>query len=143
MPRLRKYASDADRQAAYRQRRNQRQLATALSGNGTLLAAELADLPRTGHSNRANYRRRHRLVLIAVDDLRAVGREMQEYFDRRSENWQEGERGEEFSDLRETQEQAQELLEDLSQALTLRCPSLSKTVATKTQRNTGGVTPIL
>jgi len=116
MPRTKKYASNAERQAAYRLRCLQTQ---ALLGS----PANAAGSSASGNSVKADYRRWNQLIQAAGKGLETVGQEMAGYFEGRSESWQEGERGEEFSELMETQEEAKNLLQDLIQALTLRSPA--------------------
>lgn len=85
MPQERKYASSAGRQAAYRKRcERTRQLELAAKGLPALPAiSTMPGLPRWN----ASLNTARELVERTVD-------EMQEYFDERSEEWQEGERAE-------------------------------------------------
>jgi hypothetical protein len=84
MPQPKKHASAAERQAAFRARRElARQIALASKGLPSL--PEVASIPGWPRWN-ATFRMAHALMDGAVN-------EMQEYFDDRSEIWQESERG--------------------------------------------------
>jgi hypothetical protein len=82
MAQPRKYASSAQRQAAYRKRQAQ--------GDCTGLTAGLPSLP--------GYRRWNKAVASACQLLEIIRDEMQDYYDQRSERWQESERGEDFQE---------------------------------------------
>ena len=85
MPQERKHASSAVRQAAYRARREQaRQVELAAKGLPAL--PRIPTLPGWPRWN-ASFTAAHALI---ADSLV----EMQDYFDDRSESWQESERGE-------------------------------------------------
>jgi len=99
MPRTPKYASDAERQAAYRQRCLQSQSLLGLS----VSAAESSVTPRNSaprnsaprnsaprNSAKADYRRWSWPMQAAGRDLESVGQEMADYFNGPSENWQDG-----------------------------------------------------
>ena len=133
MPRTKKYASNAERQAAYRLRCLQTQ---ALLGSPENAAGSSA---ASGNSVKADYRRWNRLIQAAGRDLESVGQEMTDYFEARSESWQEDQRGEEFSELMETQEEAQNLLQDLIQALTLRSSTPGRKPTGPQQQTQNGV----
>jgi hypothetical protein len=86
MPQVRKYACSARRQAAYRERcERARRIELAAKGLPTLPA--IATMPGWARWN-ASIDAARQLVERTLD-------EMQQYFDERSEEWQEGERAEE------------------------------------------------
>lgn len=88
MPRVRKHATDADRQAAYRQRRSSQRSAMVIAG--------LPALPKpTALPGTARWRQG---IAEAQRLLEVVQQEMQEYYDQRSETWQEGEKGDAFQE---------------------------------------------
>ena len=104
MPTPRKYASHAERQAAYRRR----------------LAARRAPLPAHGAPTEPGVpsqpgRGRWRgLLRQATRLLETTGQEMEEYYQQRSERWQESERGEAFLERLETLRETQAALEELN-----------------------------
>ena len=80
MSRIRTYATNAERQAAYRKRLAQRERSGIVSG-----------LPkRPGHA------RWNQAIPKACRLLEIVRDEMQDYFDERSERWQDSERGQDL-----------------------------------------------
>jgi hypothetical protein len=81
MPTPRQYATAAERQAAYRQRRTMQERSRNEAG-----PTGLALLPGP--------RRWRALSRSVQEQLERLEREMQEYYDQRSESWQESERGE-------------------------------------------------
>ena len=97
MSQPRKYVSSAARQAAYRTRCQQAQV-RQLQQKGLPALPAISTIPGWGRWRAA--------VHSAQTLLRQVCDEMADYYDARSEDWQEGERGEEFT-------QRQEALEDL------------------------------
>ncbi len=101
MPQTRKYASGKDRQAAYRAR-----LAAArrqeLTDRGLPPLPPLATMPGRARWNAALRR--------SVELLAMVRDEMADYFDDRSERWQESERGD---DHRERMDALDALITDL------------------------------
>jgi hypothetical protein len=104
MPTPRRYASQAERQAAYRQRQAEaRSKEHAAKGLPPLPA--VASIP--GHA------RWQALVGQAELLLGTVQEEMQEYYDGRSQSWQEGERGEAFLERLQAVQEAQAVLVDL------------------------------
>jgi hypothetical protein len=101
MPQARKYASGAERQAAYRQRQEAARREER-EERGLPALPPIATLPGTA---------RWRAALSAARVLvEQVGEEMEAYYQERSEPWQESERGEQF---RERLEEVQEALEGL------------------------------
>jgi hypothetical protein len=89
MPQQRIHVSAAARQAAYRARREHaRQVALAAKGLPPLPA--IATLPGWARWN-ASFRAAHELVAESLS-------QMQDYFDDRSENWQESDRGTEHQE---------------------------------------------
>ena len=95
MPTPRKYSSSAARQAAYRQR--------------------LARAKETSKTNtwptKPGYRRWKVMTKHAKDVLDIVLMEMQDYFDERSDAWQESEHAETFTDKMDTLTEAIDALE--------------------------------
>jgi hypothetical protein len=101
MPTPKQYATSAERQRAYRQRQAQA-LHQHLKGKGLPASASLATLP-----SQARWRALHQQATTALHTLHT---EMQDYYQARSEVWQESERGETFL---ERQEALESLLEEL------------------------------
>lgn len=97
MPTPRKYASAAERQAAYRSRTADAQArlscANVLPGR-----AHIPAMPST--------RRWDALVQQACTALQTVQQEMQDYYDERSEAWQETERADELQNRIDQLEEA-------------------------------------
>jgi hypothetical protein len=92
MPQPRQYASSAARQAAYRARCEKARRETLLS-QGLPAFPAVATLPGWARWNAS---------LAAAQALLAqVSQEMQDYYDARSETWQESERGEAFTERQE------------------------------------------
>ena len=94
MPTPQKYASNAERQAAYRARRSSE------TGIGTP--------PR-----RPGYRRWDAMVGQARTLLETITVEMDSYYEQRTEGWQDSERGESFTQRLESIEETVTLLRDL------------------------------
>lgn len=92
MGRARMHCNQAAKQAAYRQRRAQAsQRAAAVAPHLTLAVVALARVPATpGHH------RWQRLLRQTQAVLETVTSEMQEYYEARSEQWQEDDRGTAF-----------------------------------------------
>ena len=98
MPQPRKFATPAPRQRAYRARK--RAALAAYASNPATAPA------RPGPS-------RWKTLLAQADLLlRTTQREMERYFEERSEPWQESERGEAFLERIENVETAREALQD-------------------------------
>lgn len=89
MPTPRKYASHAQRQCAYTQRRNAAQLA-ALALKDTPAAAVIPTMPSTA--------RWRALAKQAHEILKALHSEMERYRDERSDQWQESEKADTFQE---------------------------------------------
>ena len=89
MPQPKKHASSADRQKDYR-KRCARARQVELTGKGLPPLPAIATMPGRQRWS-ASLNAAHELVERTVE-------EMQEYFDERSEEWQEGERGEEHQE---------------------------------------------
>jgi len=85
MPTPRKYADNAARHRAFRERRQQA-LDQALAAKGMPAAPPIASMP-----GKARWQALHKQALA---NLQALREEMQNYHDDRSPQWQEGERGE-------------------------------------------------
>ena len=99
MPTPRKYASPAERQAAYRRR---------LAATNRMQAAPPPPVP--GRSPSAA--RWPLLIRHAQQLLRTAEKAMQEYYDQRSESWQESERGETLLERLQNVQEAQAALEE-------------------------------
>lgn len=95
MPRMRRYATSAERQAAYRSRQRDAQTPPLYLP----ALAPLSTVPSTARWRSA--------LDLATRLLQAVSEEMQAYSDERSEAWHEGERAE---NLHENLEQVNEML---------------------------------
>jgi hypothetical protein len=105
MPQPRKHASPAERQAAFRARREQaRQVELAAKGLPSLPA--ISSIPGWSRWN-ASFRAAQELIACNLS-------EMQDYFDDRSDTWQESERGE---DHRERIASAEAVLEALGELI--------------------------
>lgn len=104
MPQQRKYNTNAARQEAYRARREQsRQIALAAKGLPALPA--IATIPGWPRWN-ASFTAAHALIADSLS-------EMQDYFDERSENWQESQRAEEHQERIASVEAALDALAEL------------------------------
>lgn len=101
MPRPKKYANDAEKQAAYRARQAER-VQAAIEGRRPVAPA-LSNIPPE--------QRWKALLQDAQRTLETLRDEMQAYFDDRSEQWQESERGEA---LQERIEEIESMLETIS-----------------------------
>ena len=98
MPTPKKYASAAQRQAAYRQR----------------LAAQSQTETKAGATPAIpGYRRWKIMTGRCLSILEAVIGEMETYHDRRSENWRDSERGETFAEMMESIAEIAAALRDL------------------------------
>lgn len=104
MPQPRKHASPAERQAAFRARSEQARR-VALVAKGLPALPSVPSMPGWPRWN-ATFRMAHSLIDGAV-------REMQDYFDDRSESWQESDRGAEYQERMEAAEAVLESLGDL------------------------------
>jgi hypothetical protein len=105
MPTPRKYATSADKHRAYRERQAAaRQAERAAKGLPT--TPSIPTMPGTA--------RWEALIAGALSTLEASRDAMQVYFDERSENWQESERGEELRERIETLESIIERFDELN-----------------------------
>jgi len=105
MPQLRKYANAAARQTAYRAR-VQEQRRAQLAARGLPPLPAIPSIPGNA---------RWRAAIAQAGQLLAmVIQEMRDYHDDRSDQWQEGERAEEFTDRMTALEEVLSGLEDLS-----------------------------
>ena len=104
MPQPKKHASPAGRQAAYRMR-CQRARKNQASAKGLPSLPSLATMPGWPRWNAA-FQMAHAIMDGAVN-------EMQEYFDDRSDIWQESERGEQHQERITSSEAAQDALSEL------------------------------
>ena len=104
MPQPRKYASPAERQAAFRVRREQvRQAELATKGLPALpVISSIPGWPRWN----ASFQAAHQLIAESLS-------EMQDYFEERSESWQESQRGEDYQEKVASVEAIQDALNDL------------------------------
>jgi hypothetical protein len=93
MPTHGKYASNAERQAAYRARCSS-QREKELSSKGLPQIPQVPSIP--GH------RRWKAMVGQACSLVESVTHEMETYYEERSEEWQESERGERFAEMMES-----------------------------------------
>jgi hypothetical protein len=104
MPQPRKYANRAAQQAAYRARQeNALQVTLALKGLPSLPV--IATMPGWARWN-ASFRSAHEMIADTLG-------EMQDYFDDRSQSWQDGERGEEHQEKIASVEAVVDALSDL------------------------------
>jgi hypothetical protein len=108
MPQPRIYASGAERQVAYRRR--QRAVALHPQTNTSGLVA----LPRPTHM--PGTVRWRQAVAQAHGLLETVEQEMEDYFGDRTQEWQEGERGERFQERMDALCEAKDMVEALTSA---------------------------
>jgi hypothetical protein len=104
MPTPRKYADNAERQAAYRARR------CANSENDPSSKAQPC-LPRVPSAS--GWRRWDAMIGQGRSLLETVVSEMEAYRDEKSEEWQESERGERFAERMEVIEEIVSLMQDV------------------------------
>lgn len=107
MPQKRHYESDAQRQAAYRQRLAHAR-STQLAARGLPPLPALPTVP--------GYARWNALVNQAQHCLHSVEQEMRSYYEERSEAWQGSERGQSFE---ERLQAVQALLEGIDELIEL------------------------
>src|SRR5258706_16104644 len=104
MPQPRKYLNRAAQQAAYRARQeNARQVAVASKGLPSLPV--IATMPGWARWN-ASFQSAHELIADTLG-------EMQDYYEERSESWQESDRGEEHQEKIASVEAVVDALSDL------------------------------
>jgi len=104
MPQPKQHASAAARQAAFRARRDQvRQ--TELAAKGLPALPSIPSIPGWPRW-KASFKAAHQLIAESLS-------EMQDYFDERSENWQESPRGEDHQEKIASVEAVQDALSDL------------------------------
>jgi hypothetical protein len=104
MPQPKKYASPAERQAAFRARREQGRQAEA-AAKGLPALPSIPSIPGWPRWNAA-FQAAHQLIAQSL-------REMQDYCEERSESWQESERGEQHQEKIASVEVIQDALSDL------------------------------
>jgi len=104
MPQPRIHPSDAARQRAYRARREEARLAE-LAAKGLPSLPVISSMPGWARWN-ASFKAAHELIADTLG-------EMQDYYDDRSESWQEGDRGEEHQEKIESVEAVVDALGDL------------------------------
>lgn len=100
MPRRRMYASNAERQAAYRCRQR--------SSSATQGATPSP--PAVPSPDRGGWRKTLRQARLLAEQAAA---EMHSYFESRSESWQSSERGEEFAEILDAVEDAVATLNEI------------------------------
>ena len=105
MPRPKIHASAAARQAAFRVRREQSRQ-SALTAKGLPALPAIPSMPGWPRWN-ASFAHAHELIAESLS-------QMQDYFDARSESWQESERGEEHQEKITLAETALDALSDLT-----------------------------
>lgn len=105
MPQPKRYASDAERQAAYRRRRR------ALAKHPQLATGTLTALP--GSSQIPGTVRWRQAIVQVQELLEMVEQEMQDYYDQRSDKWQEGDKGDSFQSRIDAIAESREKVEDL------------------------------
>jgi hypothetical protein len=101
MPRMRRYATSAERQAAYRARQQEAQMPPVYL---PALAA-LSTIPSKGRWKMA--------VDLAARLMQNVAEEMQTYSEERSEKWHEGDTADTFHERLDQVSEIQEQLDDL------------------------------
>jgi hypothetical protein len=105
MPRPKRYASSAQRQAAYRERIEQ-------ARQGRFDADYLPPLPSVdGIPGTTRWRQ---AVQLALQLLNTVQEEMDDYYSSRSETWQESEPGEEFDERKQAVDEAHDAVSSLA-----------------------------
>ena len=104
MPTPRRYASPADRQAAYRKRSAEARQ-QELQAKGMPPGPCIPTMPGTRRWAAMSEQARHL--------LEAIQEEMQGYYEQRSERWQESERGERLAERLQTLQEAITAVEEL------------------------------
>jgi hypothetical protein len=105
MPQPKKYASHAQRQAAYRLRQEQARR-KQLSARGLPAAPLISTMPGSARWNAS--------LQMAYNLMERTIAEMQDYYDDRSEGWQESERGDEHQERIASIEAVLDALTDLT-----------------------------
>ncbi|MGO8669839.1 MAG: hypothetical protein ACLQVD_00485 [Capsulimonadaceae bacterium] len=101
MPQPKRYGSNAQRQSAYRLRkRKQSPLPGAFVARPTI-----SSMPASA--------RWRQMTAQALALLQTIEQEMQQYYDQRSERWQEGDKGAEFQERLDAVTQACEAVDEL------------------------------
>ena len=106
MPTPKKYESPAEKQKAYRERMSVARL-EELKQKGLPAAPVIPTMPGT-----ARWRALETQALVALETVRD---EMLEYYEERSEEWQESERGEEFTARLDAVEEVVSSVENLEE----------------------------
>jgi hypothetical protein len=96
MPQPKIYSNSAKRQAAFRRRRKQ-ELAALYAAKGLPPLPQIATMP--------GWSRWRKVLDQAEESLRNVRQEMQDYYDDRSEQWQESGKAGEFTEKMDAVEQ--------------------------------------
>ena len=105
MPRAKEYATNAERQAAYRKRCLQAKNSQPLSKEPSSLRPAIS-MPG---------RRKWKSILSQANYLiQCVASETEAYYEQRSEKWQDSDKGEEFVELLESIQTALSALEDIA-----------------------------
>lgn len=89
MPTPRQYSNNADRQKAYRERQQNARIAE-LQAKGLPATPAIPTMPGTARWNA--------LIEQALRAIETCSEEMQTYYDDRSEQWQESDKGQEFQE---------------------------------------------
>ena len=110
MPQVRRYQSGAERQRAYRQRHKQPVTEPAVARPEPIRSVP----PAPAISSIPAQARWSALVHQAGSTLKAVHNEMENYFQSRSEAWQEDERGEAFQEKKDALEEVIGALEEFA-----------------------------
>lgn len=101
MPTPRQYNNNADRQKAYRERQ-QKAREAELQAKGLPAAPAIPTMPGTARWNA--------LLEQALRAIETCSEEMQTYYDDRSEQWQESDKGQEFQErIEQIAEEAENL----------------------------------
>ncbi len=104
MPQPKQHASAAARQAAFRARREQRRQAE-MAAKGLPVLPSIPSIPGWPRWN-ASFQTAYQLIAESLS-------EMQDYFEERSENWQESQRGDDHQEKIASVEAVQDALSDL------------------------------
>jgi hypothetical protein len=105
MPTPRKHTNQAQRQRAYIQRQKAAQIAV-LAAKNMPAASAIPTMP-----SQARWKALQQQAQIALETLQA---EMEDYRDERSDQWQEGEKGEAFQDTLNRIAEALQAIQDIS-----------------------------
>ena len=96
MPQPKEYRSNADRQSAYRRRRNEA-YAALQTAKGLMALPSIAAIP--------GWRRWRQVLEQAEQAVRDIHDQMQSYYDERSDDWLESEKADAFTEKMEAVEE--------------------------------------